>query len=385
MKRLMVALIFGLGLLLGSWLALPRSEAAAWHCRFPYTVRPGDTLSGIAARLGTNVWYLAQLNGLWNIHHIYAGQVLCLPASLASSPTPTSTPQIPPPPPTPTLSSAYSSLDLVVEYTFYPTATYPPPATEEPPAPPDELDQRCGVLPPLEPTPDGPEPTPTDEPHPRRWTLGYEGIAGIRRSYCLTSGDAIFTVPLPDDVRKGAVLSATSIMPILWIARSNETTNTFTYTLVAIGDPTPLLKLQLGATRTITQLLKNLPPLQTISDHIRINRPPPISHEPVNALLDSNSSQVRLRAELMGRDGTYIPISIAAIDYHVNITSAKLRYTRPGFALQVAPEADSYQLWMAFNTDTNIVGPPGNRWRQHCRGWRGGGWWSRWRRSWWGC
>lgn len=41
-----------------------------------YTVRPGDTLSGIASRLGTSWQHLAQVNGLRNPNLIYPGQKL---------------------------------------------------------------------------------------------------------------------------------------------------------------------------------------------------------------------------------------------------------------------------------------------------------------------
>ena len=44
-----------------------------------YTVRSGDTLSGIAARYGTTVAVLCQLNGISNPNYIYVGQVLKLP------------------------------------------------------------------------------------------------------------------------------------------------------------------------------------------------------------------------------------------------------------------------------------------------------------------
>jgi lysozyme len=44
-----------------------------------YTVRSGDTLSGIAARFGTTVAAIAKLNGLSNTRLIRPGQVLKIP------------------------------------------------------------------------------------------------------------------------------------------------------------------------------------------------------------------------------------------------------------------------------------------------------------------
>lgn len=44
-----------------------------------YTVMPGDTLSSIAARYGVDLYYLAQVNSIVNINHIYVGQVLVIP------------------------------------------------------------------------------------------------------------------------------------------------------------------------------------------------------------------------------------------------------------------------------------------------------------------
>lgn len=41
-----------------------------------YTVKSGDTLSGIAAKYGTTYQKLAQINGISNPNVIYAGQVL---------------------------------------------------------------------------------------------------------------------------------------------------------------------------------------------------------------------------------------------------------------------------------------------------------------------
>jgi LysM repeat protein len=43
---------------------------------FYYTVRWGDTLSGIAWRFGRNVWTIASDNGIYNPNCIYAGQRL---------------------------------------------------------------------------------------------------------------------------------------------------------------------------------------------------------------------------------------------------------------------------------------------------------------------
>ena len=44
-----------------------------------YTVKAGDTLSGIAVRTGTSVNALMQANGIRNANRIYAGQTLRLP------------------------------------------------------------------------------------------------------------------------------------------------------------------------------------------------------------------------------------------------------------------------------------------------------------------
>ena len=41
-----------------------------------YTVQSGDTLSGIASRLGVSYEQLAQINGIANPNRIYVGQVL---------------------------------------------------------------------------------------------------------------------------------------------------------------------------------------------------------------------------------------------------------------------------------------------------------------------
>jgi len=44
-----------------------------------YTVRPGDTLAGIARWYGSTWPSIASANGIYNPNHIYAGQVLAIP------------------------------------------------------------------------------------------------------------------------------------------------------------------------------------------------------------------------------------------------------------------------------------------------------------------
>jgi LysM repeat protein len=58
-----------------------------------YVVKPGDTLSSIAARFGTTVQQLAALNGITNVNLIYVGQVLKVPGgSSGGTPAPTPPP-----------------------------------------------------------------------------------------------------------------------------------------------------------------------------------------------------------------------------------------------------------------------------------------------------
>lgn len=61
-----------------------------------YVVQPGDTLSAIARRFGTNVVALAAANNISNPNYIYVGQQLTIPGG---APGPGTTPTVPPPPP----------------------------------------------------------------------------------------------------------------------------------------------------------------------------------------------------------------------------------------------------------------------------------------------
>ena len=61
--------------------AAARSHSSADEARSSYRIKPGDTLSGLAMRLGTSVETLSSLNGLRNPDHIVAGRTLRTPAS----------------------------------------------------------------------------------------------------------------------------------------------------------------------------------------------------------------------------------------------------------------------------------------------------------------
>jgi LysM repeat protein len=76
MRRfLLLALIVVSVLLLTG--AAPNTASAAGPMY--HVVRPGQTLSGIAAMYGTSAWSLANANGIWNWNYVYSGQVLTIP------------------------------------------------------------------------------------------------------------------------------------------------------------------------------------------------------------------------------------------------------------------------------------------------------------------
>ncbi len=51
-----------------------------------YTVRPGDTLSGIAANFGVSEAEIVAVNDLADRDRLFAGQELAIPASTATAP-----------------------------------------------------------------------------------------------------------------------------------------------------------------------------------------------------------------------------------------------------------------------------------------------------------
>jgi LysM repeat protein len=85
--------IAGTTLKIPSASAAPASSSSSSAAPPPlggYTVRPGDTLSGIAAQAGVSVQQIAWMNGLNPDHYLLAGTVIKLPtgASTPSNPAP---------------------------------------------------------------------------------------------------------------------------------------------------------------------------------------------------------------------------------------------------------------------------------------------------------
>ncbi|MCS6870182.1 MAG: LysM peptidoglycan-binding domain-containing protein [Anaerolineae bacterium] len=64
--------------------ALPIQSVQAQSGRRTYVVQPGDTLFSIAARFGVSVSELATINGFYDIHRLFVGQVLILPAPITT-------------------------------------------------------------------------------------------------------------------------------------------------------------------------------------------------------------------------------------------------------------------------------------------------------------
>lgn len=72
----------------GQVLVIPSAAAPVPATGTYYTVRPGDTLTGIAYRYGVSYWAIVQANNLYNPSLIYAGQVLVIPGGGEPPPAP---------------------------------------------------------------------------------------------------------------------------------------------------------------------------------------------------------------------------------------------------------------------------------------------------------
>lgn len=209
------------------------------------------------------------------------------------------------------------------------------------------------------------------EPGAITWTIGKDKKAGKRLRYPLASRESIVVRAGPEGIWN---ISVQEGAPILWVARSNKD-EPFTYTLVVIGDPKPLLDPQLGFARDVTEIIPHVLTAAEVAAAVGAGGNPPPTSQPVNALLNDAITNVQLRAELVGSEGAFTPITIDAIDYQFSIAIAKLVYPFPGFALHKAsPGVGGYRLLMVLNDGT--IGDPGGETDVSDERWKGGGWWS---------
>ena len=63
----------------GQRIYIPAAQGAPAGCASYYWVRPGDTLSQVAAWYGIDTYSLAAANNLSNASYIYVGQKICIP------------------------------------------------------------------------------------------------------------------------------------------------------------------------------------------------------------------------------------------------------------------------------------------------------------------
>jgi LysM repeat protein len=210
------------------------------------------------------------------------------------------------------------------------------------------------------------------------FTFGPELRLSKQLGYPIASGEVISSYNAPQDVPGPSSV----LQPMLWLAQS--ATQPFTYTLVAIGAPKPLLDLMLRPTRTVTQLLPTLPTAQQIEDALAVGDPLPDSRQPVSTLLESGLLYVSVKAGLLTDDGLFWPVVVSAIDYQAQARTAKSRYGNVVLAVHPLPGATGHYRLLAVLTDGE-VGPPGSGFRQRCASWRRGNWWTRALSRWYGC
>ena len=84
-----------LGIVSGSQFFLSSPSAfAATNCQY-YTVKSGDTLSGIGATYHTSYQAIAQVNNISNANLIFPGQRFCIPGTGSAYTAPQTTQQVP--------------------------------------------------------------------------------------------------------------------------------------------------------------------------------------------------------------------------------------------------------------------------------------------------
>lgn len=212
------------------------------------------------------------------------------------------------------------------------------------------------------------------------WTVGRDGRAGKRLSFLLPRNSiTICAEPslIPDRAAKRH--------PMIWLNR-NGVTEPFTYTLVAVGNPDVLLGLQMKRSSSLSEILPNLPTKEQVEEARRRRRCPVVSRVPVQNLAAAHAISATLQAELVARDGTFVPITVDQIDFQPDAEMLRYcGYNDPGFVV-LAPSYTGWQnhhLYMVL--DRNVAGPPEEGWSVMCTRWQAGNWWTRFLSALYGC
>jgi LysM repeat protein len=194
------------------------------------------------------------------------------------------------------------------------------------------------------------------------WALGRSGIAGKRMSYPLLLAAATSRFSETVRLQQASVNAA----PLLWLVPTTH--DPPDYVLVAIGAPDPLLGLRIGVAPTLEELFP--PNAGTCPPSVRVDR----------LLVDDESTNIRLKAELVGENDNFIVAPISAINYFKTAQEAQSCYNKAGTSFALHPTADpdveGYKL-LAVLTNRGIGPPPEAEADETCASWNTGeGWWS---------
>jgi LysM repeat protein len=106
-----------------------------------YTLQPGDTLTAVAKRFGSSVAAISARNGITDVDRVVAGRDIVVPITPLAPPTTAPAPTVPVPPPPTTAAPASSPPTTAAPATTAPMPTTAPPTTAAPTTAP-----RTGVV-----------------------------------------------------------------------------------------------------------------------------------------------------------------------------------------------------------------------------------------------
>jgi len=172
------------------------------------------------------------------------------------------------------------------------------------------------------------------------WALGPSGMAGKRERYPLLERQA--TRRYTDTLQLQRASAGAG--PLFWLVPREKIPPD--YILVVIGNPAPLLALRVGNAPTLDELFP-----------ANAGECPP--SRPVDRLMVAGqSTQIRLRGELVNIDGSFIAAPISAINYFKTAQDAGGCSKGISFALHSTdnPDVEGYRLRAVLTN--RIAGPP---------------------------